>query len=72
MTTKDTRIVLRTDGADDPIAEHPDQPADYRHTDGTVWTWHQRWRVVGGVPLRLYDRVTLRGGWADSTPTFPE
>ncbi|HEX2322308.1 MAG TPA: hypothetical protein VHJ18_25280 [Streptosporangiaceae bacterium] len=45
--------------ADDPIVEHPDQPADYRHTD--VWTWHQRWRVVGGVSLRLYDRVTLRG-----------
>jgi hypothetical protein len=30
MTTEDTRIVLRTDGADDPVADHPDPPADYR------------------------------------------
>ena len=28
MTTEDTRIVLRIDGADDPTVEHPDQPAD--------------------------------------------
>ena len=42
---------------DDPILDHPGQPADYTHTDGTVWTWQQRWRRVGRVHLRLYDLV---------------
>jgi hypothetical protein len=65
---QDTRIVLRTGGADDPVVDHPGQPADYVHADGTVWAWHQRWRLVGGVGdgermagqlyLRLYDLVT--------------
>jgi hypothetical protein len=66
MTMEDTRIVLRTGGIRDPIVDHPQQPADYVHTDGTVWTWHERWRLVGGVEndkgmiinrflLRLYD-----------------
>ena len=50
------------------FVEHPGQPADYIHTDGTVWTWRQRWLPVGGVPrglgrvgaahLRVYDLVT--------------
>jgi hypothetical protein len=68
MTTEDARIVLRTGGADDPVVDHPGQPADYVHAGGTVWTWHQRWRLVGEVRngermvgqihLRLYDLVT--------------
>jgi hypothetical protein len=60
MTTPDSRIVLRGGDiglANDPIVDHPGQPADYTHTDGTVWTWRQRWRIVGGVHLRMYDRV---------------
>jgi hypothetical protein len=66
---EDTRIVLRAGGMNDPIVDHPEQPADYVHTDGTVWTWHKRWRLVGGfqddkerisgrIHLRLYDLVT--------------
>lgn len=61
MLTEDARIVLRGHQAgelNDPIADHPGQPADYVHTDGTVWTWRDRWRIVGGVRLRLYDLVT--------------
>jgi hypothetical protein len=67
MTAEDTRIVLRTGGGDDPIVDHPGQPADYVHSDGTVWTWLGRWRLVGGVRegdrivgrdlLRMYDLV---------------
>lgn len=56
----DTRIVLRGGQIglpDDPIVDHLGQPADYTHTDGTVWTWQERWRIVGGVPLRMYDLV---------------
>jgi hypothetical protein len=67
--TEDTRIVLRTGGMNDPIVDHPGQPADYTHTDGTVWTWHKGWRPVGGVRddkgrrfasihLRVYVLVT--------------
>jgi hypothetical protein len=51
--------------ADDQIVDHPGQPADYVHTDGTVWTWLERWRLVGDVRdgdrivgssrLRMYD-----------------
>ncbi len=61
MGVPDPRIVLRgeqTRLATDPIVEHPAQPADYTHRDGTVWTWRQRWRIVGGVHLRMYDLVT--------------
>jgi hypothetical protein len=69
MVTEDTHIILRTAGMDDLIVDHPGQPADYVHGDGTRWTWQQRWRVVGGViherggrrggtHLRMYDRVT--------------
>jgi len=56
----DSRIVLRgyeIGEVDDPIVDHPGQPADYVHTDGTVWTWQDRWRIVRGVHLRLYDIV---------------
>lgn len=70
MTTPDSPIVLH--GAQgglayDPIVDHPGQPADYTHTDGTVWTWTRRWRIVGakfsvlpeqrvlGTHLRVYD-----------------
>jgi len=58
MTTPDPRIVLRLGGVSDPIVSHPEQPADYLHTDGTVWTWRdRRWRIVRGVRLRMYDLV---------------
>jgi hypothetical protein len=38
MTMSDMRIVLRRGAShdDDPIVDHPGQPADYIHTDGTV------------------------------------
>ena len=53
----------------DMTVEHPDQPADYVRTDGTRWTWRDRWRPVGGViderggrrggtRIRVYDLVT--------------
>jgi hypothetical protein len=71
MTLADTRIVLRTGAANDPIVDHPGQPADYLHSDGTGWTWLGRWRLVGGVRegdrivdrdhLRLYDLVVPGG-----------
>jgi hypothetical protein len=60
-TPADPRIVLRRfRGAaiDDLIVNHPGQPADYTHTDGTVWTWKGRWRPLGGgMYQRLYDLV---------------
>jgi len=38
------------------IVDHPDQPTDYVHTDGTVWTWRERWRPLGGGRyMRVYD-----------------
>jgi len=54
----DPRIVLRGDQiglTNDPIVDHPGQPADYIYTEGTIWTWQERWRIVGGVHLRMYD-----------------
>lgn len=45
-------IVLRVDQNDrtaDLIVDHPGQPADYTHTDGTIWTWKRGWRLVGVV-----------------------
>jgi hypothetical protein len=34
----DSRIVLhRPGGTDDLIVDHPGQPADYLHADGTLW-----------------------------------
>lgn len=61
MTENDTRIVLRI-GNDRLIVDHPGQPADYLHTDGTVWTWNERWHLVGGCRdgERIMDRVHLR------------
>ncbi len=55
----ETRIVLRLEDseAEDPIVDHPGQPGDYVHPDGTVWTWEQRWRIVDGAHLRAYDLV---------------
>jgi hypothetical protein len=51
METPDTSIVLFvfTAAGDpkNPIVDHPGQPADYLHTDGTVWTWKGRWRPLG-------------------------
>jgi len=74
METEDTRILLRGDVAGEAIevmVEHPEQPADYVHTDGTVWTWEGRVRLIGGVEhdgrrvgsihLRVYDLVTPGG-----------
>lgn len=69
MTAEDMRIVLRLVGeADDLIVDHPRQPADYVHTDGKVWTWQEKWRLVGGrlesgrsvgaTRLRLYNLLT--------------
>ncbi len=55
MTTPDTRIALRgpdVGEVDDVIVDHLGQPADYVHTDGTVWTWRGRIRLVGGVRVR--------------------
>jgi hypothetical protein len=70
MTDADTQIVLRTSAGDRLIVDHPGQPEDYVHVDGTVWTWQGRWHLVGGVRdgdrivgrlhLRAYDPVTPR------------
>ena len=61
-------VVVCAANKEDPIVEHPGQPADYVHTDGTVWTWRQRWHVTRGgrgeedvagpVCIRLYDLLT--------------
>ena len=60
MVTEDARIVLhRPGGTDDLIVDHPGQPADYMHTDGTLWTWRERWRLIGGV---IDERGVRRGG----------
>jgi hypothetical protein len=38
------------------MVDHPGQPADYVHTDGTVRTWKGRWRPLGGGRhMRVYD-----------------
>jgi hypothetical protein len=60
MEAPDTRIVLFvfTAAGDpkNPMVDHPGQPADYVHTDGTVWTWKGRWRPLGGGRhMRVYD-----------------
>jgi hypothetical protein len=73
MTAEDTRILLRSDqsGVADQIVDHPQQPFDYIQPfpDGPIWTWHQHqgWRVVDGVPMRVYEivvSIVLRGGRA--------
>jgi hypothetical protein len=51
----DPRIVLRDyppGELNNVIVDHPEQPADYVHTDGTAWTWRSRWRLVGGVTTK--------------------
>jgi hypothetical protein len=61
----DPRIVLCGSGigeVDDPVVDHAGQPADYVHTDGTVWTWQDRWRIFRGIRLRLYDLVACSTG----------
>jgi hypothetical protein len=60
METTDTIMLRRfhDGGFDDSIVDHPGQPADYVHTDGTVWTWKGRWRPLGGgLFRRVYDLV---------------
>ena len=70
----DPRIVLHRPGGTDDLVDHPAQPADYLHTDGTLWTWRERWRPTGGVLdergrrrggtlLRVYDPVIPRPGF---------
>jgi len=59
---EDMRIVLRGAQiglAEDPVVVHRGQPGDYVHTDGTAWTWLQRWRLAAGVHLRMYDLIGL-------------
>lgn len=67
MTAEDTRIALRTRPEGRLVfvtVDHPEQPADYVHTNGTVWTRHQRWQLIGGVPARdglgMVSRIHLR------------
>lgn len=58
MAKLDPRIMLRIDKnrANDLIVDHPGQPADYAHSDGTTWTWLGRWHILrGGDHLRSYD-----------------
>jgi hypothetical protein len=80
VTAEDTRIVLRTGGTNEPIVDHPRQPADYIHPfpDGPVWSWYQEWRVVGGIRLRVYEvvvSIVLRrfhvGGFDDLVVDHP-
>jgi hypothetical protein len=59
---EDMRIMLRGAQiglAHDPAVVHRGQPGDYVHTDGTVWTWLERWRPVAGTHLRVYDLIGL-------------
>ncbi len=58
--TEDVRIVLRSTqtGVEGyRVVSHRGQPDNYVHTDGTVWTWHARWRIVAGARLRMYDLI---------------
>jgi hypothetical protein len=57
MTALDPRVMLRidTDRSNDLIVDHSGQPADYTHTDGTIWTWLGRWHILGDLHLRSYD-----------------
>ena len=74
MTTPDPRIVLRgreVGEEDDPIVDHPTQPRDYFHADGTIWTWQDSWRIVGGVHLRVYDPMTRIVLWVLAAANDP-
>ena len=53
VEVQDVRIGL----AHDPVVSHSGQPDDYVHTDGTAWTWRERWRIVAGTLLRMYDLI---------------
>ena len=60
LELEDVRIVLRGAQiglAEDPVVSYRGQPGDYVHTDGTVWTWLRRWRLVAGAHLRMYDLI---------------
>ncbi len=62
VATSDPRIVLFVLAAAgdprNPIVDHAGQPADYVHTDGTVWMWKGRWRPLGGRRyMRVYDLI---------------
>jgi hypothetical protein len=60
LELEDIRIVLRGAQiglAENPVVSHRGQPGNYAHTDGTVWTWLKRWRIVAGVHLRMYDLI---------------
>lgn len=56
---QDVRIMLRSDlGREhDVTVDHPGQPEDYTHEDGTAWTWMGRVFILRGVRLRAYDLV---------------
>ena len=56
---QDVRIMLRSDQGreHDVTVDHPGQPEDYTHEDGTVWTWKGRIFILRGVRLRAYDLV---------------
>ena len=67
MTAPDSRIVLLGSPiglADDLIVDHPRQPADYTHMDGTVWTWNRD----GGSSAA--SRMTQGAHSLASIPTF--
>jgi hypothetical protein len=60
MIRTEPRIVLRgreVGEENDVTVDHPGQPADYVHKDGTVWRHQddQAYRNVDGVHLRVYD-----------------
>ena len=46
----------------DVTVDHPGQPEDYTHEDGTVWTWKGRRHILRGVRLRSYDLEGARIG----------
>jgi hypothetical protein len=75
MDEPDTRIVLFVyEAAGDPrnpMVDHPEQPADYVHPDGTTWTWQGRWRPLGGGRhLRVYDLLPETPG--QPAPAAPD
>jgi hypothetical protein len=77
METPDTRIVLFVLTAacdpDNPMVDHPGQPEDYVHTDGTIWTWKGRWRpsLGGGRHMRVYDLALETLGQTAPAATDP-
>jgi periplasmic divalent cation tolerance protein len=60
--TEDVRIVLRSaqTGVEGyRVVSHRGQPDDYAHTDGSAWAWREKWRIVAGARLRMYDLIEL-------------